>query len=152
MQLHMLVCSSLLCLSSSQEFRSACYKCLDILLTWFPECDSGVLGPLLRRVLVVASCWRGPDNNHFSLHWENCIEHILISTSGSDGLHLLEHLTELQQVCPVSGLGLGLVMDWVLLVTGGPRGQSVCVTSPLRLLGDPHLLRSTGRESRQCAV
>ena len=52
----------------------------------------------------------------------------------------------------MSGLGLGLVRDWVLLVTGGPGGQSVCVTSPLRLLGDPHLLRSTGRESRQCAI
>lgn len=34
-----------------------------------------------------------------------------ISTSGGDGLHLLKHLAELQQVCPVPGLGLGLVMD-----------------------------------------
>ena len=42
--------------------------------TWFAECESGVLGPLRRRVLVVASCWRGPDNNHMSLHWKNVLK------------------------------------------------------------------------------
>ena len=66
-------------------------------------------------------------------------------TSVSDGLHLLKHLTELQQVGPVSGRGLGLA-----LVPGlGPRGQP----RPLHLLGGrgPHLLR-LGGEGGQGAV
>ena len=76
----------------------------------------------------------------------------LISTSGGDGLHLLKHLTELQQVCPVSGLGLGgvaLAGHWLVLqvARGGAGGQP----RPLHLLGGrgPHLLRPPGRESRQ---
>ena len=80
---------------------------------------------------------------------------LMIFTSGGDGLHLLKHLTELQQVCPVSGLGLGrvaLAVHWLVLqVTGGGAGGQ---PRPLHLLGGrgPHLLRPPGRESWQGAV
>ena len=76
----------------------------------------------------------------------------MIFTSGGDGLHLLKHLTELQQVCPVSGLGLGCVAlagHWLVLQVAGGRARRQ--PRPLHLRGGrgSHLLWPPGRESRQ---
>ena len=49
MQFHELVCSSFLCLSSSQEFRSACFSC-----TIHTICLSHLQGLLLQSVFHVA--------------------------------------------------------------------------------------------------